>query len=50
MTLASTHDAFADGEQAARALAAGGDWLDLGDALVQRPAVAAILVRPRSSR
>jgi hypothetical protein len=48
--LASSHDAFDDSEQAARTLAAGGDWLDLGDALVQRPAVAAILVRPRSSR
>jgi hypothetical protein len=48
--LASSHGAFADGEQAARALADGGDWLEVGDALVQRPAVAAILVRPRSSR
>ena len=48
--LASSHASLADGEQAARALAAGGDWLDVGDGIVQRPAVAAILVRPRSSR
>jgi hypothetical protein len=48
--LASSHASFADGEQAARSLAAGGDWLDVGDGIVQRPAVAAILVRPRSSR
>jgi hypothetical protein len=31
-------------------LAAGGDWLDVGDGIVQRHAVAAILVRPRTSR
>ena len=48
--LASSHASFADGEQAARSLAAGDDWLDVGDGIVQRPAVAAILVRPRSSR
>ena len=48
--LASSHASLADGEQAARSLAAGGDWLDVGDGIVQRPAVAAILVRPRSSR
>jgi hypothetical protein len=48
--LASSHASLADGEQAARALAAGGDWLDVGDGIVQRHAVAAILVRPRSSR
>ena len=48
--LASSHSSLADGEQAARSLAAGGDWLDVGDGIVQRPAVAAILVRPRSSR
>ena len=48
--LASSHASLADGEQAARALAAGGDWLEVGDGLVQRPAVAAILLRPRSSR
>ena len=48
--LASSHASFADGEQAARALAAGGDWLEVGDGIVQRPAVAAILLRPRSSR
>ena len=48
--LASSHVSLADGEQAARSLAAGGDWLDVGDGIVQRPAVAAILVRPRSAR
>ena len=48
--LASSHASFADGEGAARALADGGDWLDVGDAIVQRPAVAAILLRPRNSR
>jgi len=48
--LASSHASLADGEQAARSLAAGGDWLDVGDGIVQRPAVAAILVRSRSSR
>jgi hypothetical protein len=48
--LASTHASFADGDAAARALAAGGDWLDVGDGIVQRHAVAAILVRARNSR
>jgi hypothetical protein len=47
---ASNHPSFADGEQAARALAAGGDWLEVGDGVVQRTAVAAILLRPRTSR
>ena len=35
--LASSHASLADGEQAARSLAAGGDWLDVGDGIVQRP-------------
>ena len=48
--LASSHASFADGEGAAHALAAGGDWLEVGDGIVQRHAVAAILVRARSSR
>lgn len=48
--VASRHATLPDASSAARALAAGGEWLDLGDSLVQRPAVAAILVRPRISR
>ena len=48
--VASSHAVLAEAQPAARALAGSGEWLDLGDALVQRPAVTAILVRPRITR
>jgi hypothetical protein len=44
---ATSHATVEDAQAAARALTASGEWLDTGDALVQRPAVSAVEVRPR---
>lgn len=49
--VASRHASLREAEAAARVLPVGAEeWLDFGDALVQRTAVAAIIVRPRLSR
>jgi hypothetical protein len=44
---ATSHATVEDAQAAARALTESGEWLDTGDALVQRPAVSAVEVRPR---
>jgi hypothetical protein len=47
---ATSHQTIEDAQAAARALTESGEWLDIGDALVQRPAVSAVEVRPRLAR